>query len=305
MYTLYFYIHFTEQADKLVNSPQEYEKLISHVVNMLDRADCEKGAVLSFSEDNAEQFVSNLAALKEFEEFIGTYSSAEVISKILLDLSVHNWPDKQLHETDEWKKFYRHFAAGARIVSDNCPDVLKETAERIAMNLQQNGDIDKLLILDIGNSFPEVSHISVIRGVEQNPPQMININKVTGFKELEAWIYANIPERNYNSADNRHIEGHPEYIDGKSPILGGLGGKPRLAVLLQKAIGDARVRQILANYDEEKGAYVRYEYENVEHQNQYHGYHLVKPDSHVADVKEIQKLPPRIIKLLDYRESLD
>lgn len=279
--------------------------MINHVVHMLDRADCEKGAVLSFSEDNAEQFVSDLEALKEFEEFIGTYSSAEVISLILQELSVQNWPDKQLHETDEWKKFYRHFSAGARIVSDDCPDVLKETAERIAMNLQQNNDTGKLLILDIGNAFPEMSYISVIRGVNQDPPQMVNINKVSGFKELETWIYANTPDRNYNSADNRHIEGHPDYISGKSPVLGGIEGKTVLALLLKKAIGDARKRPILVNFDYDKGAYVRFEYENVEIQNQYHGYHLVRPATHIQDVKAIQQLSPRIIKLLDFRKSLE
>lgn len=303
MDTIYFYIHFTEFPERIVTSPTEYEELVGQVTYLLDRADCERGAVLSIEESNATQFVANLEALSQFEEFIGTYSSAEAITLVLQELSVQNWRDKQLHETSEWKKFYRHFSPDTKLVSDSCPDVLKETAERIAMNIQQGRD--KLLIIDIGNSFPDFDHLSVIRGELGGQPQMINISKVNNFIELEKWIYANIPERSYNYSDNRHTEGHPDYIGGKSPILGGIGGKPRLAELLKKAIGDARQRPLLVNYDPENGAYIRYEYENVEHQNRYHGYHLVLPNTHEIDEREIRKLPHRIIKLLNYRLEVE
>lgn len=304
VYNIYFYIHFTEKPETLVHSPVQFEELINHIIHMVDRADCERGAVLCFEETNATQFITNLDALKDFEEFVGTLSTAEAISLILNGLSAENWQEKQLHETDEWKAFYRHFPANTRMTNEICPDVLKETAERMAMNLHHAGN--KVLIIDIGNSFPDINYLSVIRGGGQSEPEMFNISKVSDFKSLEVWIYANTPDRQYNYNDNRHIENHPNYIAGKSPVLGGMGGKAHLAELLKSAIGDPKERQILANYDEaNNGVYARYEYENVEHQNQYHGYHLVIPFTHEPDPIEIHKLPPRVVRLLEYRRMLE
>jgi hypothetical protein len=59
----------------------------------------------------------------------------------------------------------------------------------------------------------------------------------------------------------------------------------------------------LVNFDSVKKCYIRFEFENDNPQNQYHGYHLVTPKTHEMDTKAVKDIPQRMKDLIEYRRN--
>jgi hypothetical protein len=137
-------------------------------------------------------------------------------------------------------------------------------------------------------------------------PQFTQIQYVFNFDELENWFNKNISKRVLNTTDPRHQEKSPQYVKGKSPLLHDLRNEDNqkyIALLLDSAITDQRseerTNKDLINFDAQKNRYIWFEAEGVN--NQYHAYHLTKPQSHEIDTSAELNIPDRIKDILEYR----
>lgn len=302
MSNFHIYIRFPAGVENLITSNQEGRRFLKDIQILLDRADCEKGSVLYYNGAERDVFFNEMGLLQEEDllGFFGTLDFNEVIAFLLYEANATNWTENPIHDVKEEVYYYRQWLSANRAANEDCPIVLKEMAER-HVRIQGSNNTEKCLFLNIFRTPPILEPILIVRGTYQNSA-LINIESVSNFSELDNWFLVNRIERNYNHNDNRHIEGHPQYISGKSPLLGGLGGKQNASELLMNALGDQRKRKYLVNYDQGNTAYIRYEDENA--LDQYHGYHLVKPTVHERDIDAEDEIPGRVKDILKYRKAL-
>jgi hypothetical protein len=139
-----------------------------------------------------------------------------------------------------------------------------------------------------------------------------HIQILDGFLSVDKIFTENNSDRILNINDFRHCENHRDYLNIKSPLIGGTGGFQNANSLLPSAIGDIKSgRSILLNIDNKnRGFLIRYEDENFN--NQYHAFHIVKKykRDYVADSDKIKLLLysrknfKRPLMLIKYRNSI-
>ena len=298
------FIHFpTKNIENEIKSRNDLENYLSEVEIQLYRADCEKGSNLFYDSTNTEKFIDQINLIDE----LGNFEYQNVESLLYSDYltNADNIQDNQKYENSDNTKYclWNFYSE----ISDDFPPILKEIAERKLQN-----EHEKYLLLNINNAFVyNRNFIPVLKDSLKNStqqlPQFSHIYFVTNFFELEKWFKENRTPRNYNFDDNRHIENHPKSLvnsKDKSPIIGGEKGKQHIASLLEDAIGDTNDKDYLINFDEKNGQYVRFEYENENPQNQYHGYHLVLQGTYDRDEKEVCKISEKILQIIDYRKKM-
>jgi len=293
------FLLFSEDVHHLIHDSGAMETYLLHLARTIDRADCENGSVVFTDSANCQRFLDGVEALGDMIGYLGTVSTVEAIYVLLNDIEVTHWTDSPQHDLQEVNVYYRLFDPPSRSLSQTSIPTVHEAAERKFRIVHAEKE-DVLVI----NFHPQqVDFSTIIRGQRTERPVLINVDVVNDFKSLEDWLYKRIKKRKYNDTDNRHVETSREYLTGKSPILGGQSGKSELATLLPRAIGDKKVRKYLANINAD-GIYVRYEYEGETPQNGFHGYHLIRPESHAVDFKAINDLPDRVKALLDFRQQI-
>lgn len=302
MKQLHFYINFSTNFNSQISDNQTLDFLFADIINSIDRADTEKGSKLYLDRNNLNQFIDELEINAEIYGFNGTYTITETVLILIKDIAPNFWNESPIHEIDETNRYYKQLDIDGRVLVEKCPGILKETLER--HQTTDSNTPSKCAILDFGKSFGEKKFITGIRSAKDQFPTLVNFDLLLNFTQIESWIYSTIIDKNYNYNDNRHIETHPNFNTRKSPLIGGLAGKQNAAALLTKAIGDKRKKDYLVNYDEVNQRYIRYEWEDENPQNLYHGYHLVRQKTHEIDINEVSKVPKRIIKLLNYRKIL-
>lgn len=311
---LHVYVHFPEKdVDSLVDSEQKTQELMDYINNLIDRADCEKGATLYYQENNKQAFVDELNTYGTFEEFgfLGFLDIEDALDLLLQNAK--DWEEKPKHDTSD-NCVYQLWYFDGRVLYGGCPDVLKEITEHY---LRSKGD-EKHLFVNIKGAFElEQKILPVFKDCRENDelPVFVHITQVSNFKNLETWFEQNRRPRTYNMGDNRHIEGHGSYVPEKSPVMGGFGYKQNLADLLKTAVGDQHAKkdfEDLMNYDPLHKRYVWFEYEEESPQNQYHGYHLAIPkdkakysggklNAHDRDTEAEASIPSRVKDILRCR----
>lgn len=300
MNKIHAYLHFPTGLDNLLSNVQEGADFIEQFQMTLDRADCEKDVQLYYSKTNKDSFFSELNLFQD-ETFLGNfggYRFEEVVNILLNETDVKNWETEQLAEQN---CNYKHWISENLEPTDTFPSVLPEMCERELRN-RQNGS-GKLILINFANAYFTTDPISMIKTCRNVQPLFIHLNFVSNFTQMDQWLSENIQVRNYNHNDFRHIETHPNYINGKSPLLDGLGGLQNMANLLGSALGDRRKMKYLVNFDYNKNQYVRYEDENTN--STYHGYHLVTPGNHDTDEDAVKEISERVKLLIKYRKSLE
>ncbi len=292
------FLHFlTENIDRYINSANDGLAFIEFVTICIDRADCEKGSELFYQGANKDKFLEQLMMIEELGNF-GMAPPDVAINILLQDAYAENWEENPYYKPNEC---HYKIQENQYDTTSDIPDVLKEIYERKIADNQS-----KYILLNLYNQFIYNDiKITICKIYNNNLLDYIDVFYLKNFKELDRWFNENRTPRNYNFEDNRHIETHPDYIKNKSPLLGGMGGKTYAEFLLKNAIGDKKETQRLYNFDENHKCYIQFEYEGDNPQNQYHGYHLVKPKTHEVDKKAVRHIPPRVIKILDYRQRND
>lgn len=291
----HFYINFPSDCD--IVSPEAGEELLKELQLSIDRADCETGSNLYYSSTNKEEFIGNAEALMEFGYF-GTMDLSEVLNFHIINCDIKDWEKKHLHHTNDYNCRYKHILPDGED-APNTPKILKEIAEHL--NQIADPAIEKCLLINPLNNI-EIFNPGTVMRIERNiNPQLFHLESTNDFLGLELWIHKTRRRKSYNFNDNRHIEGHPQYIKGKSPNLYGSGGRASAEALLETSIGDKRKNTYTINFDYEKQCYIRFEYENAS--NQYHGYHIIKPRTHDVDHVNIANLPNRVKNILKYRKE--
>lgn len=303
MNIFHLYILFPQGLDRHINNVDDASTFIKNFQITLIRADCEQGAILYYSSSNKEAFVEEAQVLEELLGFFGILNFEEAINYLLLTANANNWEQNTIHDIEEQYSFYKQWISENRSLGEDVPPTIKEITEK-AFRIR-NRQNEKSLLLNTLHFFPAKNPISMIKGSNEGDPLIIPIVFVTNFQELDKWFLDNRQQRNYNMEDNRHIENHPSHKMGKSPLLNGLNGKNHAASLLINAVSDQRDRAYLINFDEGNGCYIRFEYENDNPQNLYHGYHLVKPITHERDLVEENKISNRIMSILEHRKEIE
>jgi len=298
------FIHFpTKDIENEINTRENLEFYFDKIQISIDRADCEKGTRLFYSESNIIDFFKEIKLISEIENYDFLSFETYLYSNCLTNAD--NWEDKQHFDNSHDTKYCLWNFYENEICSD-FPIVLKEITEQKLLNKEE-----KYLLLNFNRAFDYNRKFIPIfkdnlKNTTQHLPQFIHIYFVTDFFELEKWFKENRIRRNYNFEDNRHIkssnaENSTTKKGNKSPILG--NDKHHIANLLDDAIGDTNHKNYLINFDETHNQYVRYEYENKNPQNQYHGYHLVLQETYERDEKEVNKIPEKIKQILNYRKN--
>ncbi|MCE7060659.1 hypothetical protein [Dyadobacter sp. CY343] len=293
-----FYLHFPESPENITDTIEQYEEYLREVQNCIDRCDCQIDAVLIADRDNVQTFQEGLNQVSEILEYIGAYQASEIFDLLLEQSEAKYWNDDPSHDTDEDSTFYKLFSSTNRSFVAQYPVIFKELGERCRQNITSFTKSN--ILLNFAREQSYAPFISLLIGGQNQKPVLLNIPSIDNFLDLDKWICANMPIRRYNNSDNRHCENHHDYRQGKSPLIGGVGGKAHAALLLKTALGDRRHREYLVNWDSLNNRYIRFESEN-DPQNQYHGYHLVARGSHLEDSKAVELIPERIIGILRYR----
>lgn len=295
----FFLLFPTHEIIDTIQSEDDLQVYLEHIRYLIDLADCERGAEVFYSGSNWQDFVSACQVI----DSLGSYDlfKPETISAIILQ-SATNWEDNRRHSTNE-NVVYRVWDFESRLLQDSFPDTIKEIVE---YGLLAGNKKDLLVNIKCTYVFNR-RFIPVLNdALEQaGKPTLFFVSYVVDFRSLWNWLLDNRKQRNFNHTDNRHILGHTAYLRGKSPLLGGIAGKARAEDLLKTAIGDSRVGGTLFNFDEEKQCYIRFEFENDNPQNQYHGYHLVSPQTRERDFPAEERIPRRVVDLLDYQKDLE
>lgn len=302
MENLHCFLVFSTIPNRVTEIREDLNVYINEIVNIMDRFDCERAANIYLDSSNAERFFDELDTVLELHDMIGTLTITETVKFLLSEIQPIYWDRSRSHDEHEEHNFYRQFDSLSRSIIEPCPIYLKEVSERIF--LKNEGAVENSVIVNPLGDIAEMGLLSVIRGSDGQDPIIFNIRVLRNFLEIDDWIFSHIRPRNYNNNDNRHIEKHPDYRKGKSPLLGGLPGKVQAAKLLKDALGAHRERLYLINYDSSRQRFIRFEYEGNNEQNQYHGYHLALPQSHEIDCEAIEQIPSKVLRLLRYRAHL-
>ena len=302
MNIFHVYLHFPDNLANRINSKEEGCRFIKRIQILIDRADCEMGAVLYFDNSSKDIFLSELQVLesKDLLGYFGSLKFEEVLNFLIVEANISNWESNPIHDVSEETCYYRLWDRESRTHIDGFPVLLKEVAERDSR--RGNKDFEKCLFINIESAYPTNNPVSMIRCCNSEASQFICFEHISNFYELEKWFLQNRIKRVYNLSDNRHIENHQDYRQDKSPLLGGIAGKANASKLLETAIGDKREKNYLINFDNLNHCHIRFEDENA--QNQYHGYHLVKPIIHEIDKEAESKMPERVTLILQYRTTI-
>lgn len=285
--------------DKNINSYHDGIKFIETIRMLIDRIDCEKGAELYYGSNNKDAFFKELSPMEEFEEIgnFGILDLESALNTILREAGAEDWDESFVTKSKE-HCFYGLW---------NFDELRFEEPQLVLKQIfdKQFLTNEKCLLLNIENAISfNRSFIPVFKdcrnSANQSLPKVIHIHYESNFEGLENWFKKQRQPRAYNYQDYRHIENHPKYIKGKSPLLGGIGGQPQAAILLNDALGCKEIKDLI-NFDVERKRYIWFEYENTP-QNGYHGYHLARPMTHEIDEKAEKRIPEKIKNLLEYRE---
>jgi hypothetical protein len=301
----HLFINFPQAVELLTDTADSkiFSNILNEIAVLIDRADCEKGVQLYYQEANKLRFFEDLASIESEMGQFGVLDNETALNQLLYEADAINWEEKSHFDANATYFLWNsdHFSMTEITVEQ---DFLKELAERMLV-IQAKKTNEKLLLINVKSGFVwERASIPVLKDSRNMLyPQLVCLPYCNDFQGLEAWLQQNRKQRNYNFSDNRHVEGHPQYIKGKSPLLDGQAGKSNAAEHLKTAIGDERYVKYLVNFDSNKKCYIRFEFENDNPQNQYHGYHLVIPKTHEIDSKAIKEIPARVRTLLDYRKS--
>lgn len=297
MQTIHAYIHFPENLDNDIQSRERGLELLKDFQMAIDLADCEKDSKLYYSKTNKDNFFGNIQALEEFMT-IGSYDFETVVNTLFNESEV-NAVNESIIEGCEVKSFQ---ADGGYLV-DNLPLIFYDIVRKHTYIVEP----DKQIILNLFNGFFSQNPILLLKHCGITSVTPIQIEYFTSFAELDTWLEKNRTERNFNNTDNRHIQGSPDYIPGKSPLLGGIAARPKASELLKNALGDKRRNDNvndLVNFDEDRNEYLWYEYEGDNPQNQYHAYHLVLHDAHqTRDKVAVGRITSRVIAIIEYRKQ--
>jgi hypothetical protein len=300
MRTLQAYIYFPENLDGGLDTedPQFGRTIIKDFHMTIDLADCEKHSSLFYSKSNKDIFFDNIRAFEELSKLnIGVYDLETTVNTIFNENDAY-----AVNESKDDDCTVVNYNAKIGDLDKSIPSIFNDIIKR---NTGEDGD--KQIILNLFNHYFSQNPILVIQNCKNDIVKTIQIPFVTKFSELDKWLVDNRLKRNYNMDDNRHIENHPQSqinSHNKSPLIGGISGKPNAANLLENAIGDKRDSKDLMNFDSVNNCYIWYEFENINPQNQYHGYHLVKVNDYVEDEKAVLKIPVRVKNILDYRKTI-
>lgn len=229
----YLFILF-ERLENTISHEDEYRQYITDVIDLLDRADCEKGVELYYQNTNKQGFIDDLNDNAEMEDFY--MINPEMVLHHALRYAT-NWERESKYETHN-ACVYKYWNGGT---TEEALPLLKEIAE---YSLQKEG---KPLFLNLKSAFNTLGrkYIAVLKDCYQNleyEPQLILIAHVSNFLQLEFWFQENRRQRNFNRDDNRHVKGHPDYRGDleKSPLL---CSKDEAQELLNTAITDQRARE--------------------------------------------------------------
>ncbi|WP_437921493.1 hypothetical protein [Sphingobacterium sp. LRF_L2] len=298
MQTIHAYIHFPENLDDDIQSRERGLELLKDFQMAIDLADCEKGSKLYYSKTNKDNFFGNIQVLEEFMT-IGSYDFETVVNTLFNEGEV-NAVNESIIEGCE----VRSYQANGGYFVDNLPLIFYDIVRKHAYTVEP----DRQIILNLFSAFFSQNPILLLKhcGASVTP---IQIEHFTSFTELDTWLENNRVQRNFNNTDARHIQGSPDYIHGKSPLLGGIAARPKASELLKNALGDKRRNDNvndLVNFDDEKDEYIWYEYEGDNPQNQYHAYHLVLHNNNQnRDILAVGRITSRVIAIIEYRKRLN
>jgi hypothetical protein len=288
------YIWFPTDNIADMNSEQ-INNFVREINIIVKRIWFEKGTRLLYENNNLEDLMLCLETKGE-EEHIGTIDFETLI------LSTLYTADAQFVRDNKNECIYKLWDFYSQKITNDFPNILKYYVSKLISN---SGN--KCLFLNFRNAFDyNRSIIPIFKDCSNDNtlPKFVHIVQTNKFTETDQWLIDNGLTRNYNHSDTRHIENHPNYRRGKSPIIGGEGGKTNLENLLPSALCDNFKKDLIA-YDEATSRYVWYEYENDNPQNQYHGYHLVKPNTHVQDLEAEKKIPIEVLEIIKYRKEIN
>lgn len=293
------YIHFPERLDDYINSDDQGRRLIKDFQMTIDLADCEKGSVLYYSKSNKDIFFENIDAFEELFGYFGGIDFQTIIDILFQEAQIY-----PINEELQTNCICSVYNANSTHLERVFPVIFLESLN----TFKSLNEHDRLIILNFFNNYFGHKSISIIEDCEQKGKKIIDLPFVENFKQLDEWLIENRTPRKYNMGDNRHVENHPQSLinsHNKSPLIGGIGGKQNAEQLLKKAVGDKRDKKDLMNCDTKNNdAFIWFEDENENPQNQYHGYHLVKAYTYEEDEKEVKKIPERVINILEYRKDI-
>ncbi len=300
MIDLHIYLHFDASIVNKIQDDKGGETIIKHLQFIIDRSLCEPGCKLYFDDASRIKFFDDCRLLEDPEYLggFGAYNLEEVINLLLTEPGVCSWESRSLFKSQDPKYYYRQWLNASEQAIEQFPDVLKEIFERISLTATPQ---NKCLFLNFIRSYQTEDKVTVLKSCYDCDAQTVRIEHVSDFIGLDTWLNSTHATRIFNHNDNRHVIGHPDYISPKSPILGGMGGKPHLSGFLGNAISDVNRGKQLYNQDTTNDCFVRFEDENAG--NQYHGYHLVDPKTSIRDAKAEDNMSDRLKKLMEYRLS--
>lgn len=309
MDTFHIYIHFPDNIINHISDSQMGIDFIEEFIMTIDLADCEKGSFLRYSKSNFDSFIELLDLIQqESENIFGHYSVQEVFSIVLQ--SAIDFDNNPLYILDESNCYYKQWVSENGESNSIFPNIFKEIVERKNKISSHN---EKILMINLFNIDYATNPIKIIKDcrTNNNTTKIVEFDFIINFNEIDEWFINNRLRRNYNYGDNRHIENTPQSLIkslGKSPLIGGLGGKNNAEYHLKNAIGDKNSSKDfndLMNCDSNNNDfYIWFEYENDNPQNQYHGYHLVSRQTpYQKDLEAEKRIPDRVVKLLEYRKK--
>jgi hypothetical protein len=294
MNTLNIYIHFPVK-DKSFGEPTEWEAIWAEISILIQRIACEKETQLYYHEQNKAASIEILKVMEALEGQFGTIDCETLLNMLLEGAKAE--PCEAIFE--DFHGIWDLDSQQMKYLEANT--VLNAMAQH-ALN-KKSIESEQFLFLNLRRDFEwhRANMISIFQDHRnQAIPTLVHLPYCIDFQSLEDWIVKNRFPRNYNLDDFRHIETHPNYRKDKSPLLEGIAGQPRAAELLQTAIGVKNIKDLM-NIDMKHRCYIWFEYENDNPQNRYHGYHLVKPQSHQRDTAAEKKIPETVKDVLKYR----
>lgn len=302
MQNIYSYLHFPERIDDQINNLQDGLKIVKDILMSVYLVDCDISSILYYCKSNKDTFFGNINAFEQLNTLnIGVYDFETAINSLIFENNIFS-----VEEQNTSGCSIKYYNTNILNLDENVPIVLYNAVERHG-SLKEN---DKQIVLNLfGDIFPQNPILIIIDCGDK--AETIEVPFITNFTELDGWLKENRLARNFNDTDTRHIEHSGNHRkdrntnEYKSPLLGGIGGRANAKELLKNAVGDKRSesnKKDLVNYDESKGEYIWYEYENAN--NQYHAYHLVKAFEHARDGKAVERISKRVLKILEYREEL-
>jgi hypothetical protein len=301
MDTFNLFILFPKDVlSEVITDEDSYQGYLNQISDLINRADCEKGAILFYDNSEYQAFANALDELAYAGEFY--LIKPRRILNALLKQAI-DWTENEPKQFNNC--FYALWDSNSFSVVQEIPPSVKE-----AFEYQCSQDESKQLVLNLDTGFfPHKKALFIFKDRSnhdnQELPIFIKLNQVCNSKSLDEWLMNNRTPRQLNVTDQRHNEHSTLYIKGKSPILYDLG-RDNTAIahiqdLLNKAITDQYESKDLMNYDPTKEKYIWFEYENDNPQNQYHAYHLAKPTTHESDLSAIAKIPQRAKRFIDKR----